>query len=208
MLFLFVLGHEVKSVAWRVRICKVINGSHEVASVRGREGMLSGVGIVLLLWPCVGVRSHLVLSQLCHKVVIVQGWEGMLFLFIIGHELKSLALGIKSHSFVNGIHKIASVLGREGVSSVVGIVLLLWSRLGFLSHCVVNQLCLGGGVRFCCCCQTCSMSAWVKLLISCRLVPGGMWSGKEVCAGASVNGYHCHFLVVHVRLLLSSLNWR
>ena len=142
----------MKSVALRVRIHKVINGSHEVASVRGREGMLLGVGIVLLLWPCVGVRSHLVLNQFCHKIVIVQGREGMLFLFVLGREVKSLALRIKSHSFITGIHKIASVQGREGVSSVVGIVLLLWSRVGFLSHCVVNQLRLGGGVLFCCCC--------------------------------------------------------
>ena len=50
----------------------------------------------------------------------------------------------------------------------------------------------------------------VKLLISCRLVPGGIWSGEEACAGDSGSGYCCcRCLVVFVRLFsVFSSNWR
>ena len=199
----------MKNVALRVKSRKFVNGSHKVASVRGQEGLSLGVEIVLLWWPCVGVGIHLVLNQFCCKIMIVQCREGMLFHFILGREVKSVVLRGKSHNLVNGSHKIVSVQGREGVSSVVGIVSLLWPRVGFRSHRVANQLRVGGGV-LCCCCRTCSVSARVKSLISCRLVPGGMWSGKEACAGASGSVYcRCRFLVVRVRLLsVSSSNWR
>jgi hypothetical protein len=50
----------------------------------------------------------------------------------------------------------------------------------------------------------------VTLLISHRLVPGGIWSGKEACAGGAGSGYcRCCCLVVRVRLLsIFSSNWR
>jgi len=180
----------------RVKSQKVVNGSHEVASVWDREGMLLGVGTVSLLWPCVWVLNQ----------VRVQGQEGLQFLFVLGREVTNVARRINSHSLVNESHMIVSVRGWEVVSSVVWIVLLLWSCVGFLSHCVANQLWLGGGVLCCCCHRTCSKSARVKSLISRRLVPGGMWSGKEVCAGVSANGYcRCCVLVVRVWLFANNL---
>jgi hypothetical protein len=112
---------------------------------------LLGVEIVLLLWPCVGVGSHLVLIQFCHKMVSVQCHEGMLIHVILGCEVNSVALGRMSCNLVNGSHKIASVQGREGVLSIVGIVSLLWPRVGFQSLRVANQLRVGGGGLLCCC---------------------------------------------------------
>jgi hypothetical protein len=43
-----------------------------------------------------------------------------------------------------------------------------------------------------CCRRTGRMSARVKSLITCRLVPGGMLSGEEACAGASL-GVDCRW---------------
>jgi hypothetical protein len=47
-------------------------------------------------------------------------------------------------------------------------------------------------------------------LISCILVPGGVWSGKEACSVGSGSGYcRCRCLVVCVRLLSNvSSTWR
>jgi hypothetical protein len=60
LLFLFVHSHEVKNVSLRLKSHDFVNGIHKVVSVWGQEGALLCVVIVLLLWPCVGVGSHLV----------------------------------------------------------------------------------------------------------------------------------------------------
>ena len=100
-------------------------------SVRGQEGATLGVGMVLLLWPCVGVGSHLVLGQFCQKIMIVQCREGMLFRVMFGREVKIGALGRISRNLFNEGHKGASFQGQEGMLSGVGRVSLLWPRVGF-----------------------------------------------------------------------------
>jgi hypothetical protein len=112
----------VKNVAQRVK--GVVKGGHKVVSVRrGQEG------------ACVRVRNH-PLSQFCHEWVIIQCHDCLLSCVILGREVKVVALlSIKSRNFVNEGHGIASVRGQEGVSSVVGIVSLLWPCVGVLCCC-------------------------------------------------------------------------
>lgn len=75
-------------------------------SVWGQEGATLGMGMVLLLWPCVGVGNHLVLGQFCQKIMIVQCHEVMLFRVIFGPEVKSIALRRIIRNLFNEGHKV------------------------------------------------------------------------------------------------------
>ena len=82
VLCLFVAGREVKNSVLSVKSRKGVNGSHEMANVRGQEGMWSGVGMVSLSWPFVGVRIRRVWNQFGRKIAKVRDQEYILFFVI------------------------------------------------------------------------------------------------------------------------------
>ena len=142
--------HEWKQIARRVKSHNFVNGSHNLSSVWDQGGATVGVGLVVRLLHCVGVWGHCGWSQFCHEHVFVQCRESLLCHIIFVREVNDVVLGSLSQKFFTESHGSAKFQGREGVSSVGGILSLWWPRVSGWRRRIADWLRVGGGVPVCC----------------------------------------------------------